>query len=121
MKRTPSDHGIDDVRAELGRMFDAGDKEGLLDNVCHLLGSALSQANYFAAQVAELRRQLYGRKSERINPAQLALAFAALDGAGAEGTQNEPDAPARPEPPSKGDARLRARAKKARSRPPVAT
>ena len=32
MKRTPSELGIDGVRAELGKMFDAGDKEGLLDN-----------------------------------------------------------------------------------------
>ncbi len=115
MKRATTHHGIDDVCAELAELFEAGDKEALLEAIRHLLGSALSQANTLAARVAELQRQLYGRKSERINPNQLTLALMEmLDKSGDEAP--EPDAPAVPEPPTTGELRLRDRARKAAKR-----
>jgi len=110
MKGAPHDHGISDVRAQLEALFDAGNKDVLLDEVCTLLASALSQVDELSERIKALLQQLYGRKTERINPNQLALAFAMLQ------SEVDPEAPAVPVPPSEGEPRLRKKAKKAERR-----
>ena len=101
MATVPHNRGIDEVCAELEKMFDAGEKAALLGAVRHLLGSALGQVDQLSARVGELLHQLYGRKSERLNPNQLKLALAELQ------DESEPDQPAVPSPPSEGEPRLR--------------
>ncbi len=110
MAEIPTERGIHEVRAQLASMYDAGDKDVLLDEFCQLLGSALHQVDQLSTRVAALLNQLYGRKSERINPRQLALALAELQ------PEGEPDAPAVPIPPSEGEPRNRQRAKQAKRR-----
>ena len=82
MATVPHNRGIDEVCAELEKMFDAGEKAALLGAVRHLLGSALGQVDQLSARVGELLHQLYGRKSERLNPNQLKLALAELQDEG---------------------------------------
>ncbi|MCG8420874.1 MAG: IS66 family transposase [Proteobacteria bacterium] len=101
MAPVPPNRGIDEVCVELERMFDAGEKAALLGAVRQLLGSALGQVDQLSARVGELLHQLYGRKSERLNPNQLKLALAELQDEG------EPDQPAVSIPPSEGEPRLR--------------
>lgn len=110
MKPVPENHGIDEVCTELEKMFDAGEKDALLSEVRNLLGSALGQVDQLSERVRELLHQLYGRKSERINPNQLGLAFAELQADG------DPDEPAVPTPPTEGEPRLRQRADSAKKR-----
>lgn len=102
-------------------MFDAGEKDQLLETVTELLTGALQQANALSARVAELTRQLYGSRKERINPQQLALALDELRQTQAQDAQEQPSAtaaPAVPEPPSEAVPRLR-QAKKRRGRRPL--
>lgn len=101
MKRVPNDHGISEVLAQLGKFFDEGNKDALLNEVGMLLTSALQQVDEQGARIKALLRQLYSRSSERVNPNQLALALAELQ------SDAEPDAPAVPTPPSEGEPRLR--------------
>src|SRR5690606_21461422 len=95
MASHPPDFGVGAVRAELERMFDAGDKDTLLDTVAELLTGALQQAHALSARVAELTRQLYGHKKERISPHQLALALDELRQQAQQDTA-APEAPAVP-------------------------
>lgn len=110
MKRVPEDHGISEVLVQLGALFDAGQKDTLLDEVGALLASALQQVDELGTRVKALLRRLYGRSSERINPNQLVLALTALQ------SDADPDAPAVPTPPSEGEPRLRQKTKKAKRR-----
>lgn len=110
MKRVPNDHGISEVLAQLGKFFDEGNKDALLNEVGMLLASALQQVDEQGARIKALLRRLYSRSSERVNPNQLALALAELQ------SDAEPDAPAVPTPPSEGEPRLRQKTKKAKRR-----
>ena len=112
MELVPQDRGIDEVCVELAKMFDAGEKDALLGAVRKLLGSALGQVDQLSARVGELLHQLYGRKSERVNPNQLKLALAELQDKG----ESEPGQPAVPTPASEGVPRLQQQAKKAKKR-----
>lgn len=78
MSRTAPERVLAHARDHLAGLYDAGDRAGLLDTVHELLSAALRQANQLAAKVAHLTQQLYGRRTERISPNQLRLAFAAL-------------------------------------------
>lgn len=104
------DNGLDRVCATLEALYDAGEKDALLTSVHHLLSQASAQVDQLGVRVAQLLKQLYGRRSERINPNQLMLALAALSPIG------EPDAPAVPVPPSEGEPRLRQNDEKAKKR-----
>lgn len=107
MERVPPDRGIGEVREQLAALFDAGEKEVLLEQVCELLSSALRNVDQLQGRVKELLHRLYGRSSERINPNQLALALAELQ------ADADPEAPAVPVPPSEGEPRLSEQVKKA--------
>jgi transposase len=111
MATSRSDFGVGSVREELARMFDAGDKHKLLETVEELLVGALRQVNTLSARVAELTRQLYGSKQERISPHQLALALAELrqEQTQPESSADKPDEPAVPDKPSDALPRLRQR------------
>jgi len=78
MSRTAPERVLPDVRDELARLYDAGERTALLDTVHDLLFASLQQTNRLAAQVAHLTQQLYGRRTERISPNQLRLAFEEL-------------------------------------------
>jgi transposase len=109
MATTPHDFGVGAVRAELAEMFDAGEKDRLLETVEKLLTSALRDANAQSERVAELLKKLYGQKKERISPHQLALALDELrqEQAQLEKSICEPNAPAVEQPPSEAVPRLR--------------
>ena len=89
---------------ELGRLFDAGEKDRLLGAIESVLGSALAENRMLSAKVVELTKKVYGRSSERIDPNQLRLA---LDEVRREQqppatTDSEGDLPsAPPQPPAK--------------------
>jgi transposase len=82
------------VRERLGEMFDAGAKDKLLDTVSALLTDALRNNQALAGRVADLQRRLYGKKSERIDPNQLALSLGELR----EQQAAEPEPETEPEP-----------------------
>ena len=109
MASHPADFGVGAVRSELEQMFDDGDKDRLLETVTKLLTSALKQADSLAARVAELTRQLYGPRKERISPNQLALALDELrqEQARQDESHQEKEAPAVAQPPSTAVPRLR--------------
>jgi transposase len=109
MTNPPHDFGVGAVRAELAEMFDAGEKDRLLETVEKLLTSALRDANAQSERVAELLKKLYGQKKERISPHQLALALDELrqEQAQLEKSICEPNAPAVEQPPSEAVPRLR--------------
>lgn len=89
MQRSTRDRGIEEACDHLAKLFDAGDKDALLGTVRELLSAALHDVDVLSARVAELLRSLYGRRSERISPDQLAWAF----------VSPEPTPEALPEPP----------------------
>jgi transposase len=88
---------------QLGRLFDAGDREALISTIRQLLSAALEDNERQRVRVAELLRTLYGRSSERFNPAQLCFGFLSV----------VPESPAESEPspatPVEGAARKPAR------------
>jgi transposase len=75
MERSVRDDGIDAVCEELGKLYDAGDREALLQMIRHLLSATLNDVDALSGRVAELLQKLYGRKSERIDVHQLILAL----------------------------------------------
>jgi transposase len=116
MSTSAHDTRIAMLRTELERMFDAGDKDTLLNTVCELLGTALRENNQLALQKLDLLRRLYGRKTERIHPNQLALALAQLAPESEQPT-SEPDAPVIEQLPSDAVPRLKQSAAKRGRRP----
>lgn len=76
MKHGTADNGVEAACQEIGRLHDAGKRDELLATVRDLLCAALESSRALAAEVRELRYKLYGRKSERLSPHQLAWAFA---------------------------------------------
>jgi transposase len=75
MERSVRGDGIDAVCEELGKLYDAGDREVLLQTIRHLLSATLNDVDALSGRVAELLQRLYGRKSERIDVNQLILAL----------------------------------------------
>lgn len=67
---------LDSVVGELGRLFDAGQKDVLLGAVRSVLAAAHTENLQLTQKVAELLKKVYGRSSERISPNQLRLALA---------------------------------------------
>lgn len=70
--------GVDEVVDELGRLFDAGQKDVLLGAVRSVLSAARTENELLTQKVVELTKKVYGRSSERIDPNQLRLALADL-------------------------------------------
>ncbi len=70
-----SDSDLDEVVAELGKLFDAGRKDILLGAVRSVLSAARTENLLLTQKVVELTKKVYGRSSERIDPNQLRLAF----------------------------------------------
>lgn len=75
MEHAARHDSIDQVCEQLAKLFDAGDKDALLDAVRHLLSATLHDIDVLGARVAELLRKLYGRKGERFHPDQLDWVF----------------------------------------------
>lgn len=69
---------LDAVVGELGRLFDAGQKDVLLGAVRSVLGAARTENLLLTQKVVELTKKVYGRSSERIDPNQLRLALAGM-------------------------------------------
>jgi len=67
---------LDAVVGELGRLFDAGQKDVLLGAVRSVLDAARTENLLLTQKVVELTKKVYGRSSERIDPNQLRLALA---------------------------------------------
>ncbi len=89
---------LDGVMDELGRLFDAGDREVLLDAVRMALETTLRENRTQAQKIKELLKRVYGRSSERIDPNQLRLALAELRAEG--GAEPEPDGEVPSDPPA---------------------
>lgn len=107
------DRGIEDVRAELAHMFDAGEKDRLLDTVCELLRQMLQDNDQLAAQKLDLLKKLYGKKTERIDPATLLQAVAEMTQEAAPSPE-DPDTPAVTERPSEVVPRVKQPVKRGR-------
>ncbi len=90
MEHASRDEMVEAACEQLGRMFDAGDKEALISTMRHLLSAALTDNEKQRVRIAELLRSLYGRRSERFNPAQLCFGLLA--------EVPEPPAASEPEP-----------------------
>ena len=87
---------------ELGRLFDAGEKDRLLGAIESVLGSALAENRMLSAKVVELTKKVYGRSSERVDPNQLRLALDEMRREQQPPTTTDPEADlpsAPPEPP----------------------
>lgn len=97
MSRTAATRTVPDqlaeVRVQLEARFDKKGKDALLDEVCRLLGTALLDVDKLNARVLQLLTQLYGRKTERINPNQLALALVTLQPVGKPDDKTVPLSP----------------------------
>lgn len=78
MEHASRDEMIEAACEQLGRLFDARDRDALISTVRHLLSAALQDNEELRARVAELLRSLYGRSSERFNPEQLSFGFLAV-------------------------------------------
>jgi len=69
---------VDDVRTKLLELAEANRTGELIDLVMELLVQARSENTALAARLHNALRMLYGRKSEQVDAAQLALALEAL-------------------------------------------
>ena len=112
-----TERGIGEVLGELERLYDAGEKQELLGSVNGLLRSTLAQVDQLTARVAQLLQQLYGRKSESINPRQLTMALLELT------DENDPvaeaDPPAESNPPSEVTPPAKTQGKRGRKQLPA--
>jgi len=71
-------HDVDDVREKLQELAEANRTEELIELVIGLLVKARTENTALASRLHHALRLLYGRKSERVDAAQLALALEAL-------------------------------------------
>lgn len=101
MEHASRDEMVEAACEQLGRLFDARDRETLISTIRHLLSAALQDNEELRVRVAELLRSLYGRRNERFNPDQLSFGFLAV----------VPEAASEPEPaaPIEGAAKEPAR------------
>lgn len=70
---TPDD--LEQVRGKLAELAHAGRVDELIELVLHLLLDARNHNTALQARLGKALRELYGKKSEKISPAQLALLF----------------------------------------------
>lgn len=103
MSRSPSTSPVDlgQIRQVAAALKDAGRSDEAFEMVLALVGRLSQQSAQLEQRLAEVLRQLYGRRSEKIAPGQLGLmlgelASAAASDAGA--TADVVDAPSRVEP-----------------------
>jgi len=90
----------EDVAAVLGELLAKGQGDELVRVACELLGQMHDHARRLEARVAQLLLQTYGRRSEQIDPRQLALLIQAVAKAVAEPASE----PASPPPAAAGEA-----------------
>ena len=69
---------VDQIVDVLGRLFDEGKKDVLLDAMRTVLTAANADMRAMSLQLAEALKRVYGRSSERIDPNQLLLALAEM-------------------------------------------
>ncbi|MCH9683053.1 MAG: IS66 family transposase [Deltaproteobacteria bacterium] len=69
----PSEPDLDVVVETMGRLFDEGKKELLLDTMRSVMETALADNRAVSLRLAEELKRTYGRSSERIDPNQLKL------------------------------------------------
>jgi len=89
--------GLGAVREYLAGLLAQGRNDEVLDQTTHLLHTLASANSDLTHQLEALRKALYGRRSEKLDPAQLTL-FARLFGeeAAPEPEKPEPTDPAKP-------------------------
>jgi hypothetical protein len=92
------------LRATLLDLLTTGQPETAVDTVLHLLTALQDHATELAQRVAQLLKQTYGRRSEKIDPHQLRLLLAALAAAPTEGPAAA-TAPTLPAPPPRAPRR----------------
>jgi transposase len=115
--------GINEVRSELGKLFDAGRKDDMLDMTVRLLEATATENDRLALAIKELTNRLYGRRSERISEDQLRFLFELLSPPPSDGQpaadkpKFAPDEPAVPERPSEADPRLKKKRRGQKSLP----
>lgn len=90
MEHASREEMVEAACEQLGRIFDAGDREALISTMRNLLSVALQDNEALRVRVAELLRNLYGRRSERFHPDQLSFGLLAV--------APEPQAASEPEP-----------------------
>src|SRR5688572_16064409 len=93
MEHASRDEMVEAACEQLGRLFDARDRETLVSTIRHLLRAALQDNEALRVRVAELLRSLYGRRSERFNPDQLSFGFLAVAAEPQAASEPEPAAP----------------------------
>ena len=91
---------LDAVVVELGRLFDAGQKDLLLGAVRSVLGAAHTENSLLSQKVVELTKKVYGRSSERIDPNQLRLALADMRSEAASEPSADADGELPKDPPA---------------------
>ena len=69
---------VDQIVDVLGRLFDEGKKDVLLDAMRTVLTAANADMRAMSLRLAEALKRVYGRSSERIDPNQLLLALAEM-------------------------------------------
>jgi transposase len=93
---------------ELGRLFDAGQKDVLLGAVRSVLGAQRTENLLLTQKVVDLTRKVYGRSSERIDPNQLRLALADMReqaAEAAEAAEADTELPSDPPEPTRKKSR----------------
>lgn len=104
---TTAADGLDDVRAKLVELARDGRVDELIELVLHLLLDARNNNTALQARLTKALRELYGRRSEKISAAQLALLFdkigdeapAAIVDEAASAAGSTEDVPQPPPPP----------------------
>ncbi len=106
----PSEPDLDLVVETMGRLFDEGKKELLLETMRSVMEAALADNRAVNLRLAEELKRTYGRSSERIDPNQLKLFLGELRQeqqreAEPEPTEEMPCEPPPPKPKSNKDRR----------------
>ena len=92
MEHASRDEMVEAACEQLGRLFDAKDRDALISTIRHLLSAVLQNNEELRARVAELLRNLHGRRSERFNPDQLSFGFLAVVPEPQAASESEPAA-----------------------------
>jgi len=69
---------VDGIVDVLGKLFDEGKKDDLLDAMRTVLNAAQGDMRAMSLRIAELIKRVYGRSTERIDPDQLRLTLEEL-------------------------------------------
>lgn len=98
LKVKPMTADLDEVRGTLDSLLESGRKTEVLDLIVRLLGDLRARNTQLELRVVQLLKQVYGRKSEKMDPDQLRLALLEL-GAQPSGSGADPAPPAPSQPP----------------------